>query len=561
VVSQFTPSYALAVNLIDRGSGRLDLARSIVEKSFGVWESRQRELDLMEAMESLNLEENDASPEEQFLNALQLALEKELLEARDGTSPTGTSQSKISKLTSLVDVLSDGKKLKKVSKRYSGAASILDLEQSTLSYLEREYNALETSSDSDLPFEVVDAERNDLMKEIKTQRQRVMKGEREVNDSIVSKLAKVANNRIKIETDGALKKALAATRLSHEESPATFIEGAPLEPGELNAYIKTAPKNNRRPLLDQTTAPPSDDDEDETWGQVQSLVKVLKAYGCLIEIEASDGEDAEYKVTLGGEHVGSLGVDNALWILSALGGAWDVSYESAELDRFQDMIADFGAHEEAYNDSKEDEISSSIPKPQLEAEALTRELCDLDAGGMAGYISSLVVDAPRHANSAVESFQKLTYQQQRVVQGALLSLERLVEVQRRSGLDDAIGKCQLELSSCDVVTAWASGASWNDVLEMSGAAPGDLVRTLSRALDALKQIANLPYIPARGLDGAVQFEACGVHPRIRSLCKEAANEMDRYPVKDDLPFQEENEEQDDASEEESEMDEEIEVGA
>jgi superfamily II RNA helicase len=112
-----------------------------------------------------------------------------------------------------------------------------------------------------------------------------------------------------------------------------------------------------------------------------------------------------------------------------------------------------------------------------------------------------------------------------------------------------------------VVTAWASGASWNDVLEMSGAAPGDLVRTLSRALDALKQIANLPYIPARGLDGAVQFEACGVHPRIRSLCKEAANEMDRYPVKDDLPFQEENEEQDDASEEESEMDEEIEVGA
>ena len=115
MVSQFTPSYALAVNLIDRGSGRLDLARSIVEKSFGVWESRQRELDLMEAMESLNLEENDASPEEQFLNALQLALEKELLEARDGTSPTGTSQSKISKLTSLVDVLSDGKKLKKVS--------------------------------------------------------------------------------------------------------------------------------------------------------------------------------------------------------------------------------------------------------------------------------------------------------------------------------------------------------------------------------------------------------------------------------------------------------------
>lgn len=35
VVSQFNPSYALAVNLIARGGGKLDLARSMVEKSFG----------------------------------------------------------------------------------------------------------------------------------------------------------------------------------------------------------------------------------------------------------------------------------------------------------------------------------------------------------------------------------------------------------------------------------------------------------------------------------------------------------------------------------------------
>ena len=125
IVSQFTPSYALAVNLIDRGNGRLDLARSMVEKSFGAWESRQRELDLQEAMMSLDSQDGDSIPEEQFLNALQLTLEKELLEAKDGTSRTGTSQSKISKLTSLVDVLSNGKKLKKVSKQYSGAAAIL----------------------------------------------------------------------------------------------------------------------------------------------------------------------------------------------------------------------------------------------------------------------------------------------------------------------------------------------------------------------------------------------------------------------------------------------------
>ena len=85
-------------------------------------------------------------------------------------------------------------------------------------------------------------------------------------------------------------------------------------------------------------------------------------------------------------------------------------------------------------------------------------------------------------------------------------------------------------------------------MELSGAAPGDLVRTLSRALDALRQIANLPYIPARGLDGVAQYEASGVHPKIRSLCKEAIIEMDRYPVKDDLPFQV-NEEEDTDDEE------------
>jgi superfamily II RNA helicase len=491
VVSQFTPSYTLAINLVDRGLGKLDLARSMVEKSFGVWESKQRELDLKEAMVLIG----DALPEEQFLNALQLTLEKELIELKDGTS---SSQSKISKLASLVDVLSDGKKLKKVSKSYSGAASILDLEQSTLSYLEREYQALENDKDPDLPVGIVDADRNELLNEIKMQRQRVIKGEREVNNSLLSMIAKVANNRMRDESDGTLRKALAMTRLRREESPASLIEGAPLEPGELNAYIKATPKNNRKPIFDQTTAAQSDDNGDETWDQMTALLGVLQAYGCLTQSEINGGdEESVYKVTSGGEHVGNLGMENSLWVLSALGGAWDVAYESVELDKFQDPFNDSVDND---FDVKTDDASvdgegiTHMPKPQSEANTLTRELCDLNAGEIAGYISSLVVDAPRQANSVVESFQKLTHRQQRVVQGALLSLERLVEVQRIKGLDDSIGRCQLELSSCDVVTAWASGASWQEVLAMSGAAPGDLVSItcvmlgLSRAfwgLDAL----------------------------------------------------------------------------
>ena len=352
------------------------------------------------------------------------------------------------------------------------------------------------------------------------------------------------------DTDGTLRKALATTRLSHEESTTTFIEGAPLEPGELNAYIKVAPKNNRKPILDQTTAASSDESEDETWGQMEALLNVLQAYGCLTQSK-SINEEVEYSVTPGGKHVGSLGMDNSLWVLSALGGAWDVAYKSAELDKFQDPFED-PLDDYEIEDAEErgvDEDHGSMPKPQIEADTLTQELCDLDAGEMAGYVSSLVVDAPRHAGSVVESFTKLTSKQQRVVQAALASLERLVEVQRRSGLDDTIGKCQLELSSCDVVTAWASGESWSGCLTMSGLAPGDLVRILSRALDALRQIANLPYIPARGLDGTLQVESVGVHPRIRSLCKKAIVEMDRYPVKDDFPFQENNEGEDSTEEE------------
>ena len=42
------------------------------------------------------------------------------------------------------------------------------------------------------------------------------------------------------------------------------------------------------------------------------------------------------------------------------------------------------------------------------------------------------------------------------------------------GLDDAIVKCQLELSACDVITAWASGCSWNDALFIAGSCTGGL---------------------------------------------------------------------------------------
>ena len=83
VESQFAPSYALAVNLIERGHGKLDVARALVQKLFGVCESNQRQSDLDDALLSLSLEssDTDTTPEELLLSTLQLELEKELLEA------------------------------------------------------------------------------------------------------------------------------------------------------------------------------------------------------------------------------------------------------------------------------------------------------------------------------------------------------------------------------------------------------------------------------------------------------------------------------------------------
>eukprot|EP00985_Skeletonema_marinoi_P031999 scaffold37993_cov168-Skeletonema_marinoi.AAC.1 len=561
VVSQFTPSFALAVNLVERGSGKLDLARSMVQKSFAAWESRQREEEMESALGVMDNQDN-SSPEDQFLNVLQLALEKELIEARTGTSPTGTSKGKISKLAALVDILADGKKLKKVSKRHSGCAQMLELEQSTLKYLERELRERPDDIDLDLPVDMIDNEKSELLAEIKTQRQRVLKGEREVNDSMMSVIAKVANNRMNAEdeTAEALKNTLASVRESYN-SEGSFIlqEGGILEPGELNFYVKNCSKKNRAPLLALTTSAPSEDAEDENWSQTLAILNVLESYGCIVKATESESADSStYYVSSGGTHVGGLGMDNSLWTLTALGGAFDVAYESAELDKFQDALSFLGIEDDSNDEDDEIEEDSddfvNIPKPQRESEKLVKELCELSASEMAGYVSALVIDAPRNSDSAIASFQKLTYNQQRVVQGALLAMERLNEVQRKFSLDDSIGKSQLELNACDVVTRWAAGDSWSDVLLMSGAAPGDLVRTLSRCLDALKQLGNVPYIPARGFDGdgvTIRTEASGLHPRIRALCRDAAAEMDRYPVKDIMPFEEDTEEdtEDDSSDE------------
>ena len=77
-------------------------------------------------------------------------------------------------------------------------------------------------------------------------------------------------------------------------------------------------------------------------------------------------------------------------------------------------------------------------------------------------------------------------------------------------------------------------------MEISGLPPGDLARTLSRVLDAVRQLGNLPFSAVRkqDFDGIVEIAsvARGLDPVIRKLCRDAGRAINRYPVKDPFAF-------------------------
>lgn len=98
-----------------------------------------------------------------------------------------------------------------------------------------------------------------------------------------------------------------------------------------------------------------------------------------------------------------------------------------------------------------------------------------------------------------------------------------------------------------MVTAWAGGCSWTEALQISGLPPGDLVRILSRALDALRQLGNLQYAPIRKpQESEILTASPGIQADVRRLCRDAAKMINRYPVKDTLTFETYDNEEDDS---------------
>lgn len=104
-----------------------------------------------------------------------------------------------------------------------------------------------------------------------------------------------------------------------------------------------------------------------------------------------------------------------------------------------------------------------------------------------------------------------------------------------------------DITNCEVVTAWAGGCTWTQAVELSGLPPGDLARTLSRVLDAVRQLGNLPFTALRKKDFEDTVEIAtvsrGLDPAVRRLCRDASLAINRYPVKDPFAFETSSEEE------------------
>ena len=372
-----------------------------------------------------------------------------------------------------------------------------------------------------------------------------------------------------------MKNALQTIRSNDSE---TSLPDDVVTPEELTRFAKSVVASNRQrrkqnsslkkagldssSLIDQMDIIEST--KDDTFEDMLALNKVLEAYGCITKTDDSgaDFESSTYRISEAGEQIGLLGFENSLWCMVAMGGAWDVKYASSDLDRFRDSMREFDLFSDdgndLFDDDDDDDFSSlidkkdvvetsedrqydnGVPKPQIETGELVSNLLSLEPNELAGYVACLISDSSRGGTSSViDAFQSLTPSQQKTIQCSLHALERLMEVQKKFNVDESSSNVQMELGTCEVVTAWAGGCTWSEALEMSGTAPGDLARTLNRALDALRQFGNLPFSSIRAMSaesGVTLHTSSGIHPDLRRLCKEAAMEMDRYPLKDPLPL-------------------------
>eukprot|EP00522_Entomoneis_paludosa_P009675 CAMPEP_0172448424 /NCGR_PEP_ID=MMETSP1065-20121228/7441_1 /TAXON_ID=265537 /ORGANISM="Amphiprora paludosa, Strain CCMP125" /LENGTH=1279 /DNA_ID=CAMNT_0013199913 /DNA_START=179 /DNA_END=4019 /DNA_ORIENTATION=- len=573
IQSQFTPSYSLAANLVVRGEGKLEVARQLVSKSFAAWERRRAEDAVSSKMETHGegvSEILQMSAQERFMNTLMDTLQFQVDERR--------ARFDIAKIQFFLDILNNRESLKTASKSYISLAKVLELEEVTLQYLMKEADGLTDAINDEegISHEDLDAlakeDANDLIHQISEQKKRTVEAQKTLQKNPFTGISKIAQSIIDTDLpEGCVLKAHLQSARGGDSTD------SPLAPSELTEYAKSAIVANRKTRKLLKDSPGLDTEslliqaekvqaiEDGSWDEVLAIVKTLVAYGCLT-IEESDNdssddgdmeyETATYSLTPAGMNVGMLGFENSLWTAVAMGAAWDVRGDSSAVDSFQQEMDLFDNDDESSDADNDEQV---LPKAAEEAKALVSMLCNMDVAEFAGYVSAIITENSRGGagQEVLDTFRQLTPTQQRVIQSALTSMDRLMEVQRLHSVDSSTRSCNFDISSVEVVTQWAGGCSWNDALQISGLPPGDLVRTLSRVLDAVRQLGNLPYEAIRGNDwilGSGGDELVdttispGIHPEVRRLCREAAKAINRYPVKDPLAFETPIEEDDDDEE-------------
>lgn len=288
----------------------------------------------------------------------------------------------------------------------------------------------------------------------------------------------------------------------------------------------------------------------KAWTDMLALTRVLITYGCIIPfIQHSDGKVGEYsdedlenglfEITPAGVDVGMLNFENSLWIFVALGGTFDIDNVSSNFDdsisRLLDDVMDF--HSTHHNNGKSETNVRNMA--QKEAELLASHLQNFTPAEIAGYVSCLIASDIGKNNdiSPIYVLSRLTRRLQQAIQYLSYVTDRYVFLQNKFCVDKKMIYCPYDLSFCEVVMAWADGCSWNEALTIAGVSPGDLTRIIIRAYIAVRQLGQLKFHATRKDGFAADPLSSGLHPEIRKKCREAAKSMNRYPVKDPLPFE------------------------
>eukprot|EP00536_Pseudo-nitzschia_multiseries_P015988 jgi/Psemu1/263316/estExt_Genewise1Plus.C_9950006 len=555
ISSQFRPSYSLAVNLIARGNGKLDVAKQLVSRSFANWGRQQMEEARNGSSEASEIADLLTQvSEEKFMKTL-IRIFDRLVERR-------SAKFDIAFLSHLTELLKDRELLKKSSKSFDAAKLAFELETTTLGCLEMELK--DSVGDETSLFE-----EDEILEQVEEQRGRVQKAEKNLKRHPFTSIVKISNDILSDvsaeseELSEALQtvEGMGNSATLDPEDLARFAKSAIMVKQKLKKLARSNPDMDPEMLLLLESQSSIDELEDSAWKEMLAITKVMIAFGCIIpasgakkDYSDTDLENETFEVTPAGTDVGMLSFENSLWCFLAVGGTFDVTNASAKFDKMKESMDIFD-----YEDEDEDEellldttsqerveIDSTVPsKSQQEAETLLYHLRELSPGEMAGYVSCLVTgDTARGGRvDSISVFKRLGPRMQRSIQVLLDGTERFIDVQRQYFLDEKMCSCQFDLSHVEVVTAWANGCTWSEALEISGAAPGDLTRIIGRATDAVRQLGALKFNPIRKNDlmnpaagGAVDPFARGIHPDVRRLCREAVAQMNRYPVKDPLPF-------------------------